>query len=421
MTLCASKDINPYKLVGEYYGLQNMKKVIQINSLNQQILAYLHQKVMLKKRYSHRDWLSKRDEKGDPFSKYINSEKKNRVTASRQTIYILRMDHDISDECLELLKLYWAAFFHKIEIKIFDFTVDLTNDDNTYNITTRISKETQKIQYLATDILDLIQEKYLPNDAYCVIGIINQDLYPKPGWNFVFGCSRLKRRTGIFSFARYSWNLESKSKDDINKLMIYRACKTMTHEIGHMFGVRHWIYHEWLMNGSNKIQEADLKPLLLWPVCLRKFHYAIGFDIVGRYTEMRNVIQTYFNDNVYFSSTLDLLDEYINSFGLLTVDEDELEMSYSKFSSMFKKPIVIKSWNEYENLIPLELNRRDSGSSQALISNRDSQNLLKQAENNMVVLGMVKESPVKHKSSEHGPETKASDKMCECNWRWTIF
>ena len=209
---------------------------------------------------------------------YIKSEKKNNVTKDRKTIYIFRMDRDITDECLEKLKIYWSVFFSQIEVKILDQELDITRSRK-YNITTRTSRETGQIQYLATDILDLIQDYYLPDDAYCVIGIINQDLYPKPGWNFVFGCSRLKHRTGIFSFARYYWNLEDRTREEIDKIVIFRACKTMSHEIGHMFGVRHCIYHEWLMNGSNKIEEADLKPLLLCPVWLRKFHYNIGFDI----------------------------------------------------------------------------------------------------------------------------------------------
>ena len=230
--------------------------------INKQVYSFLHSNVTLKQRYSSKDWLSKREEPGDTFHKFLRTDKKNRVTKERKIIYILRMDQEITDECLDRLKDYCGIFFNQIEVKIMGEDLDIPRQKDEYPVTSRTSRETKKIQLLATDILDLIESKFLPDDAYCVIGIINQDLYPKPGWNFVFGCSRLKRRTGIFSFARYSWNLEDKTEDDIAKLVIYRACKTMTHEIGHMFGVRHCIYHECLMNGSNKIQEADLKPLL---------------------------------------------------------------------------------------------------------------------------------------------------------------
>jgi archaemetzincin len=37
------------------------------------------------------------------------------------------------------------------------------------------------------------------------------------------------------------------------------------------------------MNGSNHLAEADVRPLHLCPVDLRKLHWSIGFDVVERY------------------------------------------------------------------------------------------------------------------------------------------
>lgn len=34
------------------------------------------------------------------------------------------------------------------------------------------------------------------------------------------------------------------------------------------------------MNGSNHMEEANKKPFLLCPVCLRKLQAALGFDII---------------------------------------------------------------------------------------------------------------------------------------------
>jgi len=63
------------------------------------------------------------------------------------------------------------------------------------------------------------------------------------------------------------------SEDEKRDIREWRACKTMSHEISHMFGIRHCIYYECLMNGSNKIEEADVKPAWLCPVCLRKLKF----------------------------------------------------------------------------------------------------------------------------------------------------
>ena len=46
--------------------------------------------------------------------------------------------------------------------------------------------------------------------------------------------------------------------------------KTACHELCHVFGMTHCPYFECLMNGSNQITEADHKPALLCPICLRK-------------------------------------------------------------------------------------------------------------------------------------------------------
>lgn len=264
------------------------------------------------------------------------------------------MDDDIPDSYLRKLQEYWAAFYYGVEVKILEHQIDVPSIIEEKHIKSRIRKDTGKVQYLATDLLDIISEEYLPEDGYCSIGIINKDLYPKPGWSFVFGCSRLKRRTGIFSFARYDPKFTSKEEgreaanhkdiypnriridekdEELQKLIMYRACKTMTHEIGHMFGIRHWIYHEWVMNGTNKMEEADLKPLLLWPICLRKLHYAIGFDIKERYQKLHSVVELEFKGNTYFdpykgsiATILSWIPSYIN--------EEVLETAYQSCSKM---------------------------------------------------------------------------------------
>lgn len=68
--------------------------------------------------------------------------------------------------------------------------------------------------------------------------------------------------------------------------IVMRACKTMCHEIGHMFGMMHCIYYECLMNGSNHMEESDSRPIFLCPVCLRKLQLACKFDIQHRYLQM---------------------------------------------------------------------------------------------------------------------------------------
>jgi archaemetzincin len=60
----------------------------------------------------------------------------------------------------------------------------------------------------------------------------------------------------------------------------------MCHEICHMFGLKHCVFYECLMNGSNHLEESDRRPVFLCPVCLRKIQFACMFDVEDRYRQM---------------------------------------------------------------------------------------------------------------------------------------
>ena len=65
-----------------------------------------------------------------------------------------------------------------------------------------------------------------------------------------------------------------------------RICKVMCHELCHMLSMKHCIYFDCLMNGSNHLQESDRRSIFLCPVCLRKLHHCIRFDIHKRYKNL---------------------------------------------------------------------------------------------------------------------------------------
>ena len=55
---------------------------------------------------------------------------------------------------------------------------------------------------ISTDVLNFLRTK-LPSDAFCILAVTMEDLYPDPTWNFVFGQASLTERIGVYSFARY--------------------------------------------------------------------------------------------------------------------------------------------------------------------------------------------------------------------------
>jgi archaemetzincin len=149
--------------------------------------------------------------------------------------------------------------------------------------TNRTNSMTRRQQILTGDVLEWLKGK-LAGDAFCVLAITMEDLYPEPSWNFVFGQASFTERVGVYSFARYdpAFFGEARGKD-YQKLVLRRSMKVLTHETGHMFGLAHCIYFSCLMNGSNHLQESDRRPLHLCPVCLRKLQFSVGFDVVKRY------------------------------------------------------------------------------------------------------------------------------------------
>jgi len=152
--------------------------------------------------------------------------------------------------------------------------------------TTRINPFPRKRQILSTDVLSYLRS-LLTRDAFCLLSITMEDLYPDPAWNFVFGQASLRDRVGVFSFARYDPTFfgERREKED-REILLKRSCKVLVHETGHMFSLAHCIYFPCVMNGSNHLQESDSRPQFLCPVCLRKLHSSIGFDVVLRYERM---------------------------------------------------------------------------------------------------------------------------------------
>ena len=135
--------------------------------------------------------------------------------------------------------------------------------------------------------MDILKQR-LPKDAFCVLAITMQDLYPEDAWNYVFGQAALRDRVGVYSFARYDPAFYGQPRDDdYEKTLLMRSCRILVHETGHMFGLSHCIYYACVMNGSNNLQEGDAQPLRLCPVCLRKLQFNLQFDVVKRYRTLQ--------------------------------------------------------------------------------------------------------------------------------------
>jgi archaemetzincin len=177
----------------------------------------------------------------------------------------------------------FAAAFFAMEVKT------LPEVRISASFTTRRNPSTGNLQILTADVLNLLKLR-LPSDAFCILAITMEDLYPDASWNFVFGQASPRERVGVYSFARYDPAFYGEPQTpDYGALVLRRSHKVLAHETAHIFGLAHCIYFSCLMNGSNHLAESDRRPLHLCPVCLRKLEWSIGFDVVERYASLERV------------------------------------------------------------------------------------------------------------------------------------
>jgi archaemetzincin len=227
------------------------------------------------------DWLAEHSEPGQTYAEFLKSPR-NRPDNTRNAICLLPIGEFSGETApsLEKLKRYAAAFFGMKVVVAEPLEITLSG------LTTRTNRYTRKRQILTDDVLSLLEKK-LPADAFCVLGITMEDLYPDPSWNFVFGQASLSERVGVFSFARYDPAFYGETRDkNSKKLVLKRSCEVLAHEAAHMFYLQHCIYFNCAINGSNHLAESDSRPMYACPVCLRKLHSSVGFDLVKRYESL---------------------------------------------------------------------------------------------------------------------------------------
>jgi archaemetzincin len=227
------------------------------------------------------DWLAAHPEPGQSFAQFVQS-KPNQPDKKRRIIYLQPLGEFRPGQSppLDLLRDYAAAYF-TLEVRVLP-----TGDLREQAITTRRNPTTQNRQLLTTDILAALQKR-IPQDAFCVLGITMEDLYPEPSWNFVFGQASLRERVGVYSFARYDPAFYGAPRGgDYAETLLRRSGKVLVHETGHMFGLAHCVYFRCVFNGSNHLAESDARPLHECPVDLHKLHQSLGFDVVHRYADL---------------------------------------------------------------------------------------------------------------------------------------
>uniref|UniRef100_A0A671L7D1 Archaemetzincin-2 n=1 Tax=Sinocyclocheilus anshuiensis TaxID=1608454 RepID=A0A671L7D1_9TELE len=238
--------------------------------------------------HSDSDWIPAHPEDPQDFQSFYINPYRRSPSSGRNTIYIQTIGSFgegalVAEQYVEWLKDYCQAFYYGLVVKLLPL-VTVASTACSF----RINSNTHNLQLHAEPLNFLKKRK--PRDAFCIVGITMIDLYPRESRNLVFGRASLtEARCGY----RYDDNFYERSyAGQMKKKLIAISflfhisdfCRTtLTHEIGHIFGVKHYQWLNCVMQGSNHLEESDRQPLDLCPICLRKLQSAIGFKIADRY------------------------------------------------------------------------------------------------------------------------------------------
>lgn len=229
-----------------------------------------------------RDWLSVVAEPGQTFEAFVEGRRRRIPKEGRNKIYIQPLGEfpPGGSPPLATLEEFLEAFYGlEVEVRKPRMVSD--------QFTTRINKYTKKRQVLTGDIFDFLVTDF-PKDAFALIALTMEDLYPREERNFTFGQGG--GNLGVYSFARFDPTFFDLPRgEDYSRLLLQRSLKVMLHEVGHIFGLAHCTYYFCLLNGANNLEETDAHPVHLCPVCLRKIHSSLEFDVERRYTRMREL------------------------------------------------------------------------------------------------------------------------------------
>jgi archaemetzincin len=222
------------------------------------------------------DWLSSHKEPGQTFEEYINS-KPTLPTTERMILYVLPLGKFTPQEkkIVDITSGYLEAFYGLPveELPRQDLKRPTGSDD------LRENPYTHAVQIRSGYILDSLLAPQLPKNAAALIALTNEDLFPDPTMNFVFGQASFENRVGV-------WSLNRLEKNANRDTFLRRTLKISSHETGHMFSMHHCTKYECVMSGTNHLAETDSRPIDACSECMAKIAWLSGVSPKDRYERL---------------------------------------------------------------------------------------------------------------------------------------
>lgn len=199
------------------------------------------------------EWLAAHEEPGQSFGAWC-AMPPVLARPPRRVLYIMPLGFAAAAPAvraiLDATTEFLAAFFQLPVVVLPEVSLDLIPAE-----ARRLHPVSHHPQLLSSHILQAVMAPRLPPDAAAMLCLTSQDLFPRPGWNFVFGQALLRKRVGVWSIYR-----NGDPAADFRRVL-WRTLKTAAHETCHMFSIRHCTAYECLMSGANSQDERERRPL----------------------------------------------------------------------------------------------------------------------------------------------------------------
>ncbi|KAG9350322.1 hypothetical protein JZ751_026676 [Albula glossodonta] len=220
--------------------------------------------------HSDSDWISSHPEAPQDFQSFYSNPYRNTPIKGRKIIYIQTIGsfggvEAVTEQYVGWLRDYCEAFYYGLVVKLLD-PVSVSTTGCAF----RVNDSTRNLQIHAG--MGVFSFARYDDDFYrrSYKGRLQKREKLKQGDYTVF--------TGYYT-------------PPINSILLLRSCKTLTHEIGHIFGIKHCQWLQCVMQGSNHLEESDRRPLDLCPICLRKLQSALQFKMADRYKALLQWIE----------------------------------------------------------------------------------------------------------------------------------
>ena len=242
------------------------------------------------------EWLSHFPEAGQSLELYKSRDSRVLTTPNRHTIVLQPVGEfsDAQQELLEALREYAQVYFQMQSRVARPMALPEPEKSKLGRMLPEDRRrDNYERQYDAIKLVNKLLLPELPKDAVVYIGITMEDLYAED-MNYVFGFGSFENRTGVYSLARYFPEFWGKPTTERSELLARRrSFKVLNHEASHVFGLKHCIFYNCTMNGSNSLEEADRSSIHECPVCHQKLLWNLKFEPQKRFDALRALYAKY--------------------------------------------------------------------------------------------------------------------------------